>query len=181
MFTAEEYLLDLGFVTARSRLATMTRDGALSRVSEGAYGDGLADLIRAGPAGKAPGQASLTGVRCRQLVTRDASAVLALRWEATGPGGGIFPALDADITLTPAGEHATRLSFAGAYRPAPPASLTESAGDGALRRAAAAAARSLLVRIASALAQPDSAADGHRGSSATAARPEPAINPDGRA
>jgi hypothetical protein len=40
-----------------------------------------------------------------------------LRWEATGPGGRLFPALDADITLTPAGEHATLLGLAGCYRP----------------------------------------------------------------
>ncbi len=36
-------------------------------------------------------------------VTRGESAVLALRWQATGPGGRLFPALDADIWLTPPG------------------------------------------------------------------------------
>jgi hypothetical protein len=30
---------------------------------------------------------------------------------------GLFPALDADITLTSAGKHATLLRLAGAYRP----------------------------------------------------------------
>jgi hypothetical protein len=38
---------------------------------------------------------------------------------ATGPGGKLFPALDADIWLTPAGEYSARLSLAGAYRPPP--------------------------------------------------------------
>jgi hypothetical protein len=39
-----------------------------------------------------------------------------LRWEATGPAGRLFPVLDADITLMPAGEQ-TRLVLAGSYRP----------------------------------------------------------------
>jgi hypothetical protein len=54
-----------------------------------------------------------------EVATRGESAVLALRWEATGPGGRLFPALDADMSLTPAGQHSTRLSLTGAYRPAP--------------------------------------------------------------
>lgn len=40
-----------------------------------------------------------------------------LRREAAGPYGRLFPALDADITLTPAGQQATVLELAGAYRP----------------------------------------------------------------
>ena len=44
-------------------------------------------------------------------------ASVAIRWEATGPGGALFPALDADITLSPAGDDATKLMVAGVYRP----------------------------------------------------------------
>ncbi len=43
-------------------------------------------------------------------------AGLALRWEASGPGFDLFPALDADVTLSPAGERATTLTMAGVYR-----------------------------------------------------------------
>lgn len=68
---------------------------------------------------------TLVQVHFRDLVTREGSAVLALRWEAAGPRGGLFPALDADITLTPAGEQATVLELAGAYRPP-----LGAAGDG---------------------------------------------------
>lgn len=53
------------------------------------------------------------------VMTRGEAAVLVLRWQATGPGGKLFPALDADIWLTPAGEYSARLSLAGAYRPPP--------------------------------------------------------------
>ncbi len=173
--------MDLSFATARARLAAMTHDGSLARASERAYADGLTEVIGSGPVGEAPGRASLAGVRWRELVTRDGSAVLALRWEATGPGGGVFPALDANITLTPAGEHATWLSLAGAYRPPPRDSQSAEDGDGTLRRAATSTARSLLARITSILAQPETAADGHRGSSGTALRPGPGINRDARA
>jgi hypothetical protein len=49
---------------------------------------------------------SLVEVHFLEVVTRGESAVLALRWEATGPGGRLFPALDGEISLIPAGEHA---------------------------------------------------------------------------
>jgi len=81
--------------------------------SQGAYGDGLTGLVRVGPLGTAPGMSKLVEVHFLEVVTRGESAVLALRWEATGPGGRPFPALDADMSLTPAGEHSTRLSLAG--------------------------------------------------------------------
>ena len=72
-------------------------------MSEGAYGDGLTGLVRAGPLGAVPGVSKLVEVHFLEVATRGESAVLALRWEATGPGGRLFPALDADMSLTPAG------------------------------------------------------------------------------
>jgi hypothetical protein len=47
---------------------------------------------------------------------------VALRREATGATGRLFPVLDADISLSPAGEHTARLALAGSYRPRPAAS-----------------------------------------------------------
>ena len=43
--------------------------------------------------------------------------MLALPWEATGPGSRLFPALDADNWLIPAGEHSARLSLAELFDP----------------------------------------------------------------
>ena len=51
------------------------------------------------------------------MVIHEDSAVWALRWEAAGTTGGLFPVLDADITLTPAGDQASVLVMHGAYRP----------------------------------------------------------------
>jgi hypothetical protein len=116
MFVAGEVLLDLSFPAAEARLANLARGGSLTRVSEAAYGDGLTGLVWVGPVGAVPGVSKLVEAHFRDVVTRGESAVLALRWRATGPGGRLFPALDADMSLTPAGEHSTRLSLAGVYR-----------------------------------------------------------------
>ena len=110
--------MDLGFRAAEARLANVARGGLRLRVSEGAYGDGLTGLVRVGPLGAAAGMSKLVEVHFLEVVTRgESAAVLALRWEATGPGGRLFPALDGEISLIPAGEHPTRVSLAGVYRP----------------------------------------------------------------
>jgi hypothetical protein len=117
VFVAGEVLLDLSFPAAAARLADLARGGSLTRASQEAYDDGLTGLVRVGPLGAAAGMSKLVEVHVLEVATRGESAVLALRWEATGPGGRLFPALDADMSLTPEGQHSTRLSLAGAYRP----------------------------------------------------------------
>lgn len=146
-------LLDLSFPAAVARLVNVTRGGLLTGVSQGAYGDGLTGLLRVGPAAAVLGMSKLVEVHFQDVVTRGESAMLALRWEATGPGGKLFPALDADIVLTPAGEHATRLSLAGAYRP-PLGAVGAGLDRAILHKVAGATVRSLLTRIADALARP---------------------------
>ena len=162
MFVADEFLVDLSFPVARVRLAAMVASrGSLARASQGAYGDGLSGLTRAGPVAGAPGTSGLADVRYRDLVIRGESAVLTLRWVATGPDGTLLPVLDADLTLRPCGEHAARLSLAGICRPLP--GSPEAGPDRAiLHRAAAATIRSLLSRIADAVADPDGAATAGR-------------------
>jgi hypothetical protein len=101
-------------------------------------------------------------VHFRDLVMRDDSAVLMLRWEATGLGGRLFPALDADITLTPAGEHATLLRLAGCYRP-PLGSLGAGLDRAILHRAAAATIRAFMSRVADSIGPGPSRAGHQRG------------------
>jgi hypothetical protein len=115
VFVAGEVLLDLSFPAAAARLADLARGGSLTRASQEAYDDGPTGLVRLGPLGAAAGMSKLVEVHVLEVATRGESAVLALRWEATGPGGRLFPVLDADLSLTPAGQHSTRLSLAGAY------------------------------------------------------------------
>jgi hypothetical protein len=153
MFVGGEVLLDVSFQAAQARLANLTHGGSLVSASREAYGEGLTGVIRVGPLGAAPGLSRLVKVCFRELVTRDDSAVLTLRWEAIGPGGGLFPALDADITLTPAGAQATLLTLAGAYRP-PLGALGTGFDRAILRRVATATIRALIDRVADAIAHP---------------------------
>jgi hypothetical protein len=139
VFVGDEVRLDIGFAVARERLTRLGESGALSETSEDAYGPGL---TRVGVAGVS----KLVRVQVRELSWTDLSAGLALRWEATGPGGGLFPVLDADLKLAPDGE-GTVLTLAGSYRP-PLGSLGEALDRAVLRRVAAATIRSFVTRVA---------------------------------
>ena len=147
MFVAAEMLLELSFPAVVSRLANPARGGLLTRVSQQAYDDGLKGLVRVGPPGAAPGMPKLVKVHCSEMVTHGESAVFALRWEATGPGDTLFPALDADVSLAPAGEHSTGLSLAGVYRPSPEA-VSAGPGQVVFDGAADAMIRFVLARLA---------------------------------
>jgi hypothetical protein len=137
VFVGDEVRLDVSFAVARERL---TRLGpTLSGMSEDAYDPGL---TRVGVAGVS----KLVRVQVRELAWTDVSAGLALRWEATGPGGGLFPVLDADLRLAPDGE-GTVLTMAGSYRP-PLGSLGEALDRAILRRVAAATIKSFVAQVA---------------------------------
>lgn len=115
MFVSGEVSLDIGFTAARARLADLTGGGLLGSASAQAYSDGITGLARVGPPGSALGPSRLCRVYFQNLKAGGDSARLALRWEVLGPGG-LVPALDADITLTPAGKHCTILTLTGVYR-----------------------------------------------------------------
>jgi len=137
VFVGDEVRLDVSFAIARERL---TRLGpTLSGMSEDAYGPGL---TRVGVVGVS----KLVRVQVRELAWTDLAAGLAVRWEATGPGGGLFPVLDADLRLAPDGA-GTVLTMAGSYRP-PLGSLGEALDRAILRRVAAATIKSFLAQVA---------------------------------
>ncbi len=115
MFIGTEVRLEVGFSAAQARLANLAHGGLLHRASESAYTWG-AEAALSGSLGP-PGMSKLVKVQFRNLVTHEDSAVWALRWEADGTAGALFPVLDADITLTRAGEEATVLAVSGTYRP----------------------------------------------------------------
>ena len=117
MFIGAEVQLDLGFDAVQARLAYLVRGGLLPRASGGAYDQWQACLAQTGPWVTAVSMCPLAGVLVRDMVTRVDCATWTMRWEVTGPGGSLFPALDADITLTSAGVDVTMLAVCGAYRP----------------------------------------------------------------
>jgi hypothetical protein len=139
MFVGDEVRLDVSFAIARERLARLSESGALFGPSEDSYGPGPAQV-------GVTGVSKLVRVQISELSWTDRSAGLALRWEATGAGGGLFPVLDADLKLAALGE-GTVLTMAGAYRP-PLGSLGEALDQAILHRVAAATVRSFLARVA---------------------------------
>jgi hypothetical protein len=143
MFVGDEVQLEIGFALARRRLARLSESGALFGPSEDAYGP---SLTRVGVAGVS----KLVRVQARELSWTDKSAGLALRWEATGTGGALFPVLDADLTLAP-DTVGTVLRLAGAYRP-PMGSLGQVLDRAILHRLAEATVRTFLARVAAQLA-----------------------------
>ena len=145
MFVGDEVKLDVSFAIARDRLGRLSESGSLFGPSEDAY----TGLARVG----VPGVSKLVRVQARELSWTDRSAGLALRWEATGTGGGLFPVLDADLKLAALVE-GTMLTMAGSYR-APFGPLGEALDRALLRRVAAATVRSFLAQVAAQItAQP---------------------------
>jgi hypothetical protein len=150
MFVRDEVPIDVGFEVARHRLEKL--DSWFLDASDHAYGEGIAGLTRIGPRAPATAMSRLAEIRLQSLAD-DGRAGLALRWEARGPGGRLFPVLDADLTLTPAGENAAVLTLAGAYRP-PLGSVGAELDRLLLHRVAEATIRNFLERVATALAHP---------------------------
>jgi hypothetical protein len=150
MFVGDHILMDVGFDSARRQLERLARDGVLLSASEHAYGAGITGLVET--AGLAAGTSRLVGVQPGDLLETEGCARLWLRWEAIGSDGTLFPALDADLTLSPAGENTTVLTLAGVYR------LPEHAGagldPGIVRCFAAITIDSFIARLACALMHP---------------------------
>ena len=167
MFVADEIILDVGFPAAQARLVNLARRGRLSGASRAAYADELSAVMRVGPFGDTAGASKLVRVRFLEPVCRGDVMTLALRWEATGVTGGLFPVLDADITLTPAGHQATRLALAGSYR-APMGGLGAGLDKAILNHVSMATIRALLRNVADSLVSP---------STTTAGQTEPSSGP----
>jgi hypothetical protein len=150
VFVREELRLDVGFAAAWSSLTRLTSGGWLLNASQAAYDDGFTGVVKVGPA---KGPSKLVRVHVGDAVRHGDTTRLAVRWEATGPGSALFPALDADLILTPAGEQATDLILDGVYRP--PLGLLGATVDRAiLNRVATATIRDFIDRVAKAILEP---------------------------
>ena len=143
MFVSDEVQLEVCFAVARDRLRQLAEGGVLLGTSEDAYDHGTTGLERVG----VPGLWKLVRVQVRELAWTDQSVGLAIRWEATGPDGGLFPVLDADLTMAPIGERVSILTLAGAYRP-PLGAMGAALDRAILHRVASATIRAFLTQVA---------------------------------
>jgi hypothetical protein len=153
MFLAEETMVAAGFADAAARLAHVLSRGSIHAASVAAYEHGQAAVSRVGLADGIPGPSKLVRVQFLTPVQRGATLTLALRWEATGPAGEPFPALDADLLLARAGEDHVLLGLTGSYRP-PPGPAGAALERTLLRRIAIVTARALLGELAEAITCP---------------------------
>ena len=154
MSIGDHVLLSVGFAAARTRLGNLAGGGLLLGASEHAYGETITGLTDT--AGSATAVSRLAGVRPGDITEIHGRAQLPMHWEVTAGGGTLFPVLDADLTLTPAGEATTVFALTGVFRPPP------GLADAGLDREivcwfAAAAVRVFLARLAAALVHPSGA------------------------
>lgn len=157
MFVTEDLTIGTGSRAAQARFANLLHGSWLAETSEAACEGGVAGLLRVGPAG--PVVAKLVRVCILDPVYRGEVMTVGLRWEATGAAGSLFPVLDANISISPAGGDTARLTVAGSYRP-PLGRLGAGLDRTILHKVAAATVRCLLQDVAEALISPAPA--GHR-------------------
>lgn len=162
MFVREELRLSAEFSAARDRLTALAHSGSLLTAAQAASdGAGVSyggtGLARVGPLGPVRGLSRVVEVQFGDLVAHDESAQLALRWEVAGPGGGMFPALDADITLARMDDEATTLTLTGVYRP-PLGNVGAGLDQAILHRVAVATIRDFLGRVSAAISSSEASA-----------------------
>jgi len=153
MFVGDEVVLGVSLAVAQARLADLMGTDLLRSASEDAYGAGITGVARVG----ALGFGKVVRVHVRRLAEAGGQGGFAIRWEASGPGGGLFPPLDADITLVRASDRTTLLVLAGVYRP-PLGPLGVALDRAVLHRVAAATIRNFLERLATGISGPVGAA-----------------------
>ena len=151
MFVGDEISVPVGTDVAAARLADLIGTGSLDTVSRSAWSEGVA---RIGPAGPVLGISKLVRIQFSTPVRHGGTTAMALRWEAIGVGGALFPVLDADITLVPDGEQATLIGLDGVYRP-PGGALGAALDKAVMHRIATATIRALLAQIGRAIAGED--------------------------
>ncbi len=117
MFLSDQRVLPVSLGAARARLENLVHGGWLGGASEAVYQGGIDYLLRAGPLGDLPGVSRLVRVQFLDPVDRDNSVTTGMRWEALGVTGGLFPVLDANITLATEGDERTRMTLTAVYRP----------------------------------------------------------------
>jgi hypothetical protein len=116
MFVEAHRAVPMALPSARQALDHALSDGGLIQESHRAVEEGASFLMRVGPRGSG---ALSKEVLVRVLPSREVgrTVVVPLRWEATGATGQLFPALDANLGLTAAGDSSSLLSIVGCYEP----------------------------------------------------------------
>lgn len=113
VFFCEEVVVFAPVNTTCQRLSEWLAVEAGGTAAADALADGGRVLLRAGVSWLRK------TVEVRTLVPRlrDGVVVMPMRWSATGPGGELFPTLDATLQVTAYAPRQTLVTLVGAYRP----------------------------------------------------------------
>jgi hypothetical protein len=118
MFVQADLPLRLSFDAAARALDRALADGGLVAESRRAMADGLEFVMPVGPRGSGHFPTREVVVRLLPARWHGQRLLVDLRWETTGPGGRLFPALDAILELAAGDEpDLSRLSIIGRYEP----------------------------------------------------------------
>jgi len=151
MFVDEVVSLPIPPAAARDRLLALMRvDAGWQDAASGAFDEGRKLLLLAGVAGAT----KHVIVQSLQPYRRGDTTVIPLRWVTEGPVGDRYPAVDANLELSPAVDGGSRLRFNGSYRPLPD-HLDLALDEVVLAGAARATALALLGRVTRAILSPD--------------------------
>ena len=112
MFVDEVRPIGVPVAEAREGLLAVLRRDGLQTVSVDAFSAGQSLLVRAGFAGLS----KQVAVQYLPAYRRGDTTVIPIRWVATGPAADLFPPLDANLELDPAGGGTSRLTLRGCYR-----------------------------------------------------------------
>jgi hypothetical protein len=145
MFVEAHVTLPLDVEHARIAVEDVLEGQALLRRSQQPVDNGLDLEFIVGPR---TGLLSKV-VHAQILETRrvDRTYVIPLRWEATGPASRLYPALDANIGITPIDQLTCVLSIVGSYTP-PLGSVGSSLDRAAMSRLATSTLEDFLTRLA---------------------------------
>jgi hypothetical protein len=113
MFVEARSPLPMTVDVAETALGQALAGDGLIRSSDAAYREGLTALRSVGPRGLSK-RVLVRTLPARRTAT---SIVVRIRWEATGLGGQLFPALDADLALTAVNDVTSVMSIVGRYAP----------------------------------------------------------------
>jgi hypothetical protein len=145
MFVEAHVTLPMAAAVARGAVEHALAGHALQQHSTDAVADGRELALKVGP-GTGP---FAKDVLAHTLDTREVGKtyVIPLRWEATGATSRLYPALDANIGITPVDPVTCVLSVIGSYTP--PFGVVGSTLDrAAMSRLATATVESFLTRLA---------------------------------
>ena len=135
------------FEKVEDRVCRLLSD--LTGWADAAYRDGEEIRARVGPGGKHPVIAKTVTLAVGRPVRTPHQTTIPLSWKATG-APGLFPQMNADLTVARLGPEMAQLGFSGSYE-APGGQVGQAIDEALLHRIAESSVKGFVDRIADAV------------------------------